>query len=532
MNERVDGSWDLECDFLVAGSGAGGLTGAYTAGREGLQVILAEAADHFGGTTAYSGGGMWFPTNAVLRRAGNVDTIEEARAYYHAVVGDRTPRALQDAFVDGGAPLIDYLEADPLLQFQVYPWPDYYGKVPNARAQGRHIIPADLDRRTLGDLAARMRPTLPVEWAGGRSAADMPTDEPMAGGQALVGRFLMALDAMPNVRLMPRHALVELIEQAGEVIGAVLETDGKRQRVRARLGVLLSSGGFERNESLRRRFNVPTPARWTMGSSENLGRALEAGLAVGADVDLMEECWWCPGILDADGQSRFSVGLLHGIIFDERGHRFDNETMPYDRLGRTMLANYGKPDASELRYWMIFDDRAGPAVPFINTTVPIEDFAPFEAAGLRHRAETLAELADKIGLPAEAVEATVARFNSFAASGVDEDFHRGEEAYDRFFVAGDDPNPAIVPIVKPPFHAVVVTLSDLGTKGGFRTDTAGQVLARDGAPVRGLYAAGNTMAAASGLTYPAGGNPIGSSMLFAHLGARHAAGRKRQEVAA
>ncbi|MGP0079835.1 FAD-dependent oxidoreductase, partial [Mycobacterium sp.] len=101
--------WDAECDVLVVGSGGGALTGAYTAAREGLRVIVVEATDRIGGMTAYSGGGMWFPCNPVLRRAGDDDTIEDAFAYFRAVVGDQTPADLQEAFVTGGAPLVEYL---------------------------------------------------------------------------------------------------------------------------------------------------------------------------------------------------------------------------------------------------------------------------------------------------------------------------------------------------------------------------------------------------------------------------------------
>ncbi|EUA28267.1 thi4 family protein [Mycobacterium intracellulare] len=143
MDARLLGpaDWTAECDVLVAGSGGGGVTGAYTAAREGLNVLLVEATAKFGGTTAYSGGGgVWFPCNPVLLRAGTDDTIEDALTYYRAVVGDRTPRELQETYVRCGAPLIEYLEADPNLKFVPLPWPDYYGKAPKARLDGqRHI---------------------------------------------------------------------------------------------------------------------------------------------------------------------------------------------------------------------------------------------------------------------------------------------------------------------------------------------------------------------------------------------------------
>ncbi len=147
-------TWDDEVDVIVAGSG-GGLVGAYTAAREGLSVMVAEASDQFGGTTAYSGGGgMWFPCNPVLRRAGSDDTLEDAFAYFHAAVGDRTPLDLQRAYVYGGADLIAYLEADEHFEFDVLPWPDYFGLLPHARLDGlRHTVMKPLRAERLGALA-------------------------------------------------------------------------------------------------------------------------------------------------------------------------------------------------------------------------------------------------------------------------------------------------------------------------------------------------------------------------------------------
>lgn len=141
------------------------MTGAYTAAREGLSVILVEASDKFGGTTAYSGGGgVWFPCNPVLKRAGTDDTIEDALEYYHAVVGDRTPRELQDTYVRGGAGLIEYLESDDNLKFAPMPWPDYFGKAPKARADGQRHIAARPSRWRRHRICA--------SWCAGRS---MPT---------------------------------------------------------------------------------------------------------------------------------------------------------------------------------------------------------------------------------------------------------------------------------------------------------------------------------------------------------------------
>ena len=140
-------------------SGAGGVTGAYTAAREGFDVIVVEATEKFGGTTAYSGGGgMWFPCNPVLLRAGTDDSIDDALEYYTAVVGDRTPLALQQTYVRSGAPLIEYLESDEQLKFTLLPWPDYFGKAPKARADGmRHIAAKPLKVAAAADLRELIR---------------------------------------------------------------------------------------------------------------------------------------------------------------------------------------------------------------------------------------------------------------------------------------------------------------------------------------------------------------------------------------
>ncbi|MDF2581403.1 MAG: fumarate reductase/succinate dehydrogenase flavoprotein domain protein [Mycobacterium sp.] len=506
--------FDIEYDVLVAGSG-GGITGAYTAGREGLSVLLAEATDMFGGTTAYSGGGgMWYPCNPVLERAGADDTIDAALAYFHAVVGDRTPRELQDTYVCGGASLIEYLEQDPAFEFTALPWPDYYGSAPGARNDGyRHIIPLPLPDSHLGRYAGLVRGPLDAERLG--TAAP----ELLTGGRALIGRFLAALDTMPDVTCRRNAPLTDLITQDGSVLGAVIEQDGTPVRVRTRRGVLLASGGFEQNAAMRAQYGVPGSAVDTMGGPGSTGAAHRAAIAAGADIDLMDQAWWSPGMTHPDGRSAFALWFTGGIFVNKHGRRFVNESAPYDRLGREVIRQLGD-GSTDLPFWMIYDDREGEIPPVKATNVSMVDTEQYRDAGLWHTADTLAELAEVIGVPAADLESTIERYNTLAETGIDEDFDRGGEAYDRAFTGGESP---LVPINKPPFHAAAFGLSDLGTKGGLRTDTHARVLSPDGTPIPGLYAAGNTMAAVSGETYPGGGNPIGASMLFSHLAARHMA---------
>lgn len=503
--------WDRSCDVLVVGSGAGGMMAAYTASREGLDITLIESTDKYGGTSAYSGGGMWLPCNAVLRRAGDDDTMESARAYYHAVVGDRTPRALQDAYLDTGARLIDYLEQDPGFAFEILPWPDYYGKVPHASATGRHIIPATLPTEQLGALVGTLRPALAVERRG------EPMPEELVGGQALIARFLLALQASGNVALHLSTALESLVREGQKVTGAVLQTPEGPVRIEARRGIVLAAGGFERNAQMRATYQVPGTVAGSMAPPGNTGGAIAAGIAIGADTDLMDQAWWSPGLIQPDGSATFTLGFLGGIFVDDRGQRFMDESVAYDRAGRKII-ELVQEGRLTLPFWYIYDNRDDGVPPILWPNVPFDDPAAYRATGLWRSAPTLAELAQRIDVPAEALEASVARFNDHCQRQQDTDFQRGDEPYERVVVYGQSP---LVPITDGPFHAAAFALSDLGTKGGLRTDEHARVLDTSGAVLEGLYAAGNTMAAVSGEAYPGGGNPVGSSMVFGFLAAQH-----------
>lgn len=505
---------DETVDVVVAGT-AGGLAGAYTAAREGLSVAIVEATDRFGGTFAYSGGGgMWYPCNPVLLRAGCDDTLDEALRYYRYVVGDRTQAELQEAYVRGGAALIEYLERDEHFAFKILPWPDYYSSAPGARQDGmRHIVSKAVPDDRLGRFSGLVRGPLDHERLGA------PQPDLLTGGRALVGRFLAAMAERPAVAAYLNTALVELLVDDGRVTGAVVEHHGERRVIRARRGVLLAAGGFEQSAEMRAEYGVPGSASDTMGAPANVGLAHRAAVAVGASTDLMDQAWWSPGLIHPDGRAAFALCFTGGIFVDRAGRRFVNESAPYDRLGRAILSamrqgTVGRP------YWMVYDSRAGEQPPVMATNVSFSPTAEYASAGLWVKSDSLTGLADEIGVPADNLVDTVRRFNELAERGEDEDFGRGRESFDRAFTGG---GPPLVPIDTPPYRAAAFGMSDLGTKGGLRTDIDARVLDRDDRPIPGLYAAGNTMAAVSGETYPGGGNPIGASLLFSHRAALHMA---------
>jgi 3-oxosteroid 1-dehydrogenase len=257
---------------------------------------------------------------------------------------------------------------------------------------------------------------------------------------------------------------------------------------------------------------VPGAVAWTMApAGTNTGEPIAAAGAVGAATGLLDEGWFCPGLEQPDGGGSFTLGFRGGLMVDAAGRRYANECLPYDRFGREMAAAaQGAP--ARIPSWFVFDSREGGRLPAIAMPegVPEEHLA----AGTWVRADTLEELAGLAGLPADALVATVERFNGFAETGVDEDFGRGEDEYDTFF-GGE-----LSPVTMPPYTAARFVLSDLGTKGGLVTDDAGRVLRADGSPIPGLYAAGNSAASVFGAVYPGPGAPLGSAMVFASLAVR------------
>jgi 3-oxosteroid 1-dehydrogenase len=203
------------------------------------------------------------------------------------------------------------------------------------------------------------------------------------------------------------------------------------------------------------------------------------------------------------------------ILVSGDGRRFVNEAAPPGDVVRAMLGQAQEPTA-----WLIFDQRYRDRYPFA-TFAPREPFpSRWYREGIVHRSASLAGLAANCCLPPEALQATVDRFNGFAAIGLDHDFRRGESRYDGYF--GDPrnhPGPCLGELVKAPFYAVRVVPGDLGTKGGLVSDERARVLREDGTAIRGLYAAGNTSALLLGRAQAGPGSTIGPAMTFGYIAA-------------
>lgn len=517
-------------DVVVVGSG-GGLFGALAAASRGLRTLVIDKADHLGGTTAYSGAGIWFPANAAILRAGIPDTLDAGREYLNDIVGDDAPRDLQEAYLQAGPPLIDELEANPAIgPFEWRSIPDYFEGRPGFEKRGRTIFPAPIARSELGELEALVRRPLWTDRWG--------TDpgEGMVGGQALIGRALVALMATGNATVRVGTALSGLVMDGDRVIGVDAVSEGEPVRYLAERGVLLAAGGFERNREMRQRYHPPLTDEWTSGCPENTGDALVAAQAVGADTALLDEAWFAPGVVTPTGGPVFYTMVWGGVWVNAAGERFMNERLPYDRAGHELMRIHNSSGVSNIPAHWVFDQRQIEHDGFRMLPVdpPVPDWFDVDRwleAGVLHRADTLEELAGLIGVPAGALVATVEEYNGFARSGVDEAFGRGESPWDRVIANviepfTDGPNKCLGVMDSPPYYAAQVVVTDLGTKGGVRTDERARVLRPDGSVIEGLYASGNTMAPATGRIYPGAGGPIGCAMAFSWIAALDMAGEQ------
>lgn len=546
----------VEYDVVVVGAGAAGMTAALTAAKRGLRTVVVEKAPTFGGSAARSGAGIWIPNNEVILAAGVPDTPAKAAAYLARVVGGTVPVERQQAFLAAGPAMLSFVMRNSPLRFRFMEgYSDYYPEFPGGLPNGRSIEPDQLDGRVLGAELGRLNPAYIPTPAGmvvfsadykwltlsavhpkgievtaacllrGTEAA-LRGEKPLTMGQALAGGLRAGL-LTAGVPVWLNTPLVDLHLEGGRATGVVVSKNGKETLVKATRGVIVGSGGFEHSAAMRAEFQrQPVGTSWTVGAKENTGDGIEAGERAGAALELMDDAWWGPAI-PLPGEAYFCLAerTLPGcIMVNGNGVRFVNEGAPYSDVVHVMY-DRNTPAAPHIPAWLVVDQNYRNRYLFKDVAPLLPLPASWYDSGAVHQAWTVEQLAQRIGVPAAALRGTVTRFNQFAVTGKDLDFHRGDSAYDRYYADPFvKPNPCLAPLWLPPFYAFKIVPGDLGTKGGMLTDARARVLREDGSVIPGLYAAGNASAAVMGHSYAGAGSTLGPAMTFGYVAANHIAG--------
>jgi succinate dehydrogenase/fumarate reductase flavoprotein subunit len=561
-------SREREVDLLIAGAGPAGMTAALVASLEGLDVLLCEKSDQVGGTGSTSAGTLWIPGNHQSRKAGFSDSAERAEEYLDALVGSVVNRDLRKAFLKTGPVAIDYLEENTEVKFlPCGRHPDYRSNMKGAAVAGRAIAPQPFDGRLLGSDFVRVRPPIREFMVFGGMMVGKADIAPLVDrfkslsnfsrAAKLLGRYLLDRTRYPRgTRLVMGNALVarlffslktrgveilfntpiaDLVSENGRVLGANIEVAGEELFVKARKGVVLATGGYAHNDKFRAAFMPrPVPAH-SLSSEFNQGDGIVLGERLGARIAPEEHGnsgLWTPVSVTtrADG----SKGLFPHLMLDRAkpgliavnsaGRRFVNEAASYHDFVLGMFeANASTPS---IPCWLICDasfiERFGLGIAYPG----MRDLSDLVKSGYLKRDATLEGLAAQIGVDAQALRATVTRYNGFAQTGIDVDFGKGETELNRF--NGDEahkPNPCVGPIATAPYYALEIWPADIAVSTGLSTDCDARVLDRDRQAIPGIYACGNDMASPMSGSYPGPGTTLGPGIVFAYRAAMHAAGK-------
>ena len=535
--------WDLEADVVVLGSGGAAMTAAISAYDFGAKdVVILEKSGMVGGTTAMSGGMLWVPNNHHQHEAGFEDSDEEIVSYLDALApGALDPETLW-AFMQSGPEMLRYLADKTPVRLRAFSdFPDYQPYSPGAKPDGgRSLDNEAFSFATLGKWAGRVNPSkmayplrgsLMEAISGSLDEATLAERE--AGdyrglGQALAGSLFKAvLDRNIPVEFEKRAR--KLVRDGDRIIGVIAEdASGKDFRVRARRGVVIATGGFEWNEMLVKTF-VRGPLTGPVSVPENEGDGLLMAIEAGAQLGNMQNAFWMQSVLEMKPARGAKPNYMLGsderarpgaILVNRAGKRFVNEAANYHAMGKALHAfDAGTHSYANLPYWLIIDQR------YKNKYPAFSSLPGSPAPSYMMQADTLEELAQKAGIDPAGLKATVERFNGMVRNGHDDDFNRGDNTYDNYYMWGDTdfepPYRTLGLIDQGPYYAVKMEAGALGTSGGPKTNADAQVVDWEGNPIQGLYAAGNVMSAVLGDVYGGAGGTLGPGLTFGYIAGRH-----------
>lgn len=555
---------DHDCDVLVVGSGAGGLSAALTASVLGLDVLVCEQADVLGGASAISGGEIWVPLN---RQNGGAtgDSDAETLEYLASVIGAPLDRPRAEAYVRNAAAALAFIEDHSEVAYEALPHVvDYFSVARGAKRGIRTLGALPFDGRRLGSYFSRIRSPLAVGMIFGglsigredlphlynvtrslRSAAHVARmlvrhardrlggyrrGTRMVMGNALIGRLVATL-LERRVPMWLNTSVIELTKESDRVTGALVRTGSGTRHIACRRAIVLATGSFSGSPAMRQRYFVHVQAGKNHhsnvpSSSDGSGILLAATCGGALDEQVTQPGAWTPVSLvpmpdgSTSAYSHFGDRAKPGVIVVNRaGRRFANEALNYHDFLSAMFAECtGEHEVlafvvTSHRHLRKYGLGRVPAFP--------GRIGPFLRSGYLQRGRTIAELARKIEVDVGALEQTISHFNRHAARGVDPDFHKGETAFEQ--AAGDPevtPNPCVAPLDVGPWYAIRMIPGDIGTLLGLRVDPAARVLRADGGPIPGLYAVGTVAASIMRGTYPAAGAMLGPALTFGYLAAQ------------
>jgi len=563
---------EKEYDLVIVGSGGGSMCASLASKKLGKRAVILEKQAKVGGSTAFSGGVWWVPNNPLMAREGIADSYERAKTYFDAVVDYEGPAVTperRDAFLKTGPKMIEFLEDNGMQMYRPEGWSDYYDDLPGGEPRSRSIMAKLFNIKELGAWENRLalyEPGAAVPmgsdefttlflmkrgWAGKFKMLKLVWTmikskllgrRMVANGGAIQGRMLQ-IALREQLPIFPETPVKDFIVENGRVVGVIAEHQGKTVEVRARDGVLINAGGFSRNTAMREEFGrKPTSGEWTNANPGDTGEVMRAAMNLGAATDCMDTAWWVITSRGVDGywpkgnvidgrvypaMHHIDLSFPHSMMVDQEGRRFCDEAGAYMEVGERMYQRHIETGKG-IPAWTIFDARHrkwyhwAAQLPGVN---PPEWFEK----GYMKKADTLEELARMCGIDPAGLVAEAKRFNEFCRTGKDLDFNRGGRAFDRCH--GDPsvkPNPNLGAIEQGPFYAVSMYPSDVGTAGGLVTDEFARVKKADGSVIEGLYATGNSTAAAFGRCYPGAGASIAASFVFGLITAYHSAGKIQQ----
>jgi 3-oxosteroid 1-dehydrogenase len=553
-------AFDEFFDFVVVGSGGGSMCAGLVMRSAGKSAAILEKTEMIGGTTSRSGGVMWIPNNPFMKRDGIEDSFEKASTYLESLAAGQSDAAgatpeRRRTYLTSAPEMVAFLSGQGVKLTRVTEWPDYYDERPGGSAAGRTVVAELFNVNELGAWKQKLRPSFikaPVpatleemmELPGLKRSwrvkalllklvirgiiAKITGKEWVAGGAALQGRMLQAAVGA-GIEIRTDSPVSELVLENGMIQGVVTVKDGRPWRIGARLGVLVNAGGFSHNQRMRDRYIPGTSVKWTMATPGDTGEMIEEMMRHGAAIAQMDERVGCqvtlpPGAEDSEFKptAQGMTASPHVILVDQSGVRYMNEGGSYMAYCKAMLErnktvpavpSWAVLDSQYLRKYMLAGTMPGSAKP-----------QRWYDDGYLRKADTVEALAKLLNIDPATLKRTVDRFNQFVAKNRDEDFHRGDRAYDRWLGdAYNKPSQTLGSIAEGPFYAVPVLPGDVGTYGGVVTDEYARVLRKDGSVIPGLYATGISTASVMGRSYPGPGSSVGPSFTWGYVAAKHAA---------